>query len=82
MNKTDIELWWLFQIAYRDICSNQAYLVNTIMDPAAQVPYTYANHKWISYDNPAAFLTKVKYNSAFITFILHKTQCGELFHSV
>ena len=44
---------------YRDVCSVQTYLDNTVMDEQAHVPYTYVTPKWISYDNEAAFLSKV-----------------------
>ena len=53
---------------YRDICSVQAYLDNTVMDEQAHVPYTYVDPKWISYDNQAAFLYKVR-QSGFLNKI-------------
>ena len=55
---------------YRDICSVQAYLDNTVMDEQAHVPYTYVDPKWISYDNQAAFLYKVR-QSGFLNKISH-----------
>ena len=56
---------------YRDICSVLAYLDKTVMDEQAHVPYTYVNPKWISYDNEAAFLSKV----ILIIDVLKKYKC-------
>lgn len=49
------------QVFYRDICKKQAYLDNTVIDPVAQVPYTYVSPLWISFGNPTSFLTKVRF---------------------
>ena len=47
------------QVMYRDVCSNDVYVEKTTMDQTAQVPYTFSNPTWVSYDNQAAYLNKV-----------------------
>ena len=56
----------VFQIFYRDICSDSKYVENTRMDSTAKTAYTFSNPTWISYDNKASFLNKVCYFTTFV----------------
>lgn len=67
------------QVFYRDICSDESKIANTITDPVSKTPYTYSSNIWLSYDDKKSFTEKVHNQSKRFT---EKIYCSWLNRTV